>query len=212
MRARMFIEMIEFTTEIVGVKKGCIFALVVKEKRSDQSRRICHVFRVGPDESEKICAALGVAKQQATEDLQAREGNPFLASTKLTERVPPAFEPLELPRKGLTPMLALGAGEFGQVYLAKQELGDGTTKQRAVKMLRGGAAASDKELFCREISINARLKHANIVEVVGTCMSSRPYLVVLELCRYGYPQHFSHGRCRTKDTNSLVGMVICTGF
>jgi hypothetical protein len=185
MLARVFIENIEFTTEVSGGKKGtCLFALVVKEKRSDQSRRVCHVLSVDSGEAAKICDALGIAKTQASQDLQAREGNPFLASTKLTETVPQLLEPLEIPRKGLSPVVVLGAGEFGQVYLANQELADGAVKQRAVKMLRGGAASADKELFCREIAINAGLKHANIVEVVGTCFASRPYLVALELCRY----------------------------
>jgi hypothetical protein len=36
-----------------------------------------------------------------------------------------------------------------------------------------------------QVAINAELDHVNIVTVLGTCMSNRPYLVVLDLCRYG---------------------------
>lgn len=181
MLARIFIENIVFTTEVTARKKR-LFTCITFDKHLD--RRMCYVFRCGAGESNKVCDSLGLAKQQYKDDLEARQGNPFMLASKLTEPVPPALAELEMPRKDLTPRLAIGAGEFGEVYLADHKT-SASAKRRAVKMLRRGATAADRDLFRQEIEINAGMKHANIVQVVGVCFSARPWLVVLELCSYG---------------------------
>jgi hypothetical protein len=54
-------------------------------------------------------------------------------------------------------------------------------KQRAVKMLRGGASAQNKESFpAREASIQSTLEHENVVALVGVAVLQTPWLVVLE--------------------------------
>ena len=73
------------------------------------------------------------------------------------------------------------------MYLAVQTFGDDESKdvQRAVKLLRDGASLSDKEEFTREAEIMTVMEHPNIVQIVGTCMVYRPWLVVLEMMQYG---------------------------
>jgi hypothetical protein len=71
---------------------------------------------------------------------------------------------MQVPRKELTPEAVLGAGEFGQVLLASQRLAGGSTRKCAVKMLRGGAASADANLFCREV----RTQHYPIQLIVIT--------------------------------------------
>ncbi len=59
----------------------------------------------------------------------------------------------------------LGSGGMGKVFLAVREQ-DG--KNVALKTIIPGAAISEKKIkqFCREISIDMRLKHPNIVEFI----------------------------------------------
>ena len=66
--------------------------------------------------------------------------------------------------------VAIGAGQFGEVYLAVEKCGTEpgvVLKRRAVKMLRGGAATDDKAQFLLEGEMNYRMKHENIVRVTG---------------------------------------------
>jgi serine/threonine protein kinase len=58
--------------------------------------------------------------------------------------------------------------------------------QRAVKMLREGAGADDRRDFLREAETMLDLGlHPNLVQILGVCISQRPWLVVLEFCTYG---------------------------
>lgn len=177
----IWIEHIQYTTEIVG-KKSRYFALIANE-RSEQ--RTCFIYSCKQNEASQICEKLNEAKDNFKEDMQARAGNPFMAATKITEPVTGILADCQIPRRNLIADVAIGAGQFGEVYLAKEKRDNGSIAHRAVKMLRGGAAADDKALFLKEAEVNLKMKHENIVRVTGVCFSSRPWLVVLELCSYG---------------------------
>ena len=80
----------------------------------------------------------------------------------------------QIPRRELEAVRALGAGQFGEVYLAKQRTdggsggGDGDGARmvlRAVKMLRGAATAADKAEFMGEATIMNAMRHKNIVSL-----------------------------------------------
>jgi serine/threonine protein kinase len=85
----------------------------------------------------------------------------------------------------------LGAGEFGEVYLAtqkgKSKAGTAVEVPRAVKTLKtSGATAADKNEFLREALIMLAVgKHVNVVRMVGVAVQQAPWLVVLEFMRYG---------------------------
>lgn len=71
-------------------------------------------------------------------------------------------------RVDLIPRKAIGAGQFGQVYLADQLVADDGEQQRvprAVKMLRGGASNDDKEEFMAEANVMLDMDHDNLVQV-----------------------------------------------
>lgn len=100
-------------------------------------------------------------------------GNPFKPSGP---REPPSGElrHKQVRRVDLHPVKAIGAGQFGQVYLAKQivpekdaeEVIDGVgVMRRAVKMLRGGASKDDKLEFVKEATTMLAFNHENLVQV-----------------------------------------------
>lgn len=68
----------------------------------------------------------------------------------------------QIPRRDLQAIQVLGAGQFGEVYLAHQVQND-CKVLRAVKMLRGAASGTDKAEFLGEAAIMQQLKHINIV-------------------------------------------------
>jgi len=84
----------------------------------------------------------------------------------------------------------VGAGEFGEVYLAKQKAkmasGQKVLVKRAVKTLKGVADDVSKTLFMREAMIMVAIgAHRNVVKMVGVAVQQAPWLVVLEFVRYG---------------------------
>lgn len=79
----------------------------------------------------------------------AKADDPFYPDSFKKESVPPALENYQIDRETLTGVKVLGAGQFGRVYLAVQSFGTDESQdvQRAVKLLRDGASASDKVTF-----------------------------------------------------------------
>eukprot|EP00040_Diaphanoeca_grandis_P035098 m.219698 g.219698 ORF g.219698 m.219698 type:complete len:709 (+) comp33302_c0_seq1:191-2317(+) len=179
----VWIEHIVYTSEVIG-KRSQLFTLISKDQRAELR---CYIFSGVKDEATQICDKLNEAKQVFKEDREARNGNPFMQATSLVdEPVPGVLSAIEIPRRDLTAQFAIGAGQFGEVYLGEVKKPKANTTVRcAVKMLRGGAAPADKELFVHEAEINTIMQHPNIVAVIGVCFTSRPWLVVLELCTYG---------------------------
>ncbi|VDK17333.1 unnamed protein product [Anisakis simplex] len=79
----------------------------------------------------------------------------------------------------------LGVGEFGEVHLCQLE-----QRLVAVKRLRRGASAQAESDFRHEMRVMSRLRHQNIVEVVGVCTRNEPLSCIVEhmpngdLCQY----------------------------
>ena len=90
-------------------------------------------------------------------------------------------EPLEISRQNVVEIQDLGVGHFGRVVLAattrlslkELRLGESTDKSCsilvAIKKLRQDADMSLKEAFQSEIKFMSRLKHANVVRLLGVC-------------------------------------------
>lgn len=90
-------------------------------------------------------------------------------------------EPLEISRQNIVEIQDLGVGHFGRVVLAattklslkELRLGESTDKSCsvlvAIKKLRQDADMSLKEAFQSEIKFMSRLKHANVVRLLGIC-------------------------------------------
>eukprot|EP00056_Hartaetosiga_gracilis_P012265 m.195286 g.195286 ORF g.195286 m.195286 type:complete len:270 (-) comp13663_c0_seq29:1321-2130(-) len=115
--------------------------------------------------------------------------NPFQAVSLSDADISDLFPPhLIINRKDINAIKILGAGQFGTVWLALHRIRTGESvahKHRAVKLLRPGASELDQEDFIAEALTMSKLDHPNLVSLIGVCVSSVPWLVVLEFLRYG---------------------------
>ena len=204
--ATIALDDIVYTTEVVGKKKR-VFALISKNTNGHGQK--CTIFQCAADEAQQMCQKLAEAAEQRKEDLALREGNPFMAYSPLKEPLQGHLKAFEIARGGLLPKKRVGAGEFGEVYLGEHALpneadGLGGAMKRppmpvAVKMLRGGASREDKASFYKEAEITSRMRHDNVVALVGVCFEHRPWLVVLPYYMYGDLHQF----LRTCDASGV---------
>lgn len=100
----------------------------------------------------------------------------FLPQCHEAEKPPPPAKQesrWEFPRDKLRLQTVLGQGNFGQVW--KAEADDltghkGTTRLVAVKTVKEGASAREKEDLVRELEIMQQLgNHPNVVTLLGCC-------------------------------------------
>lgn len=181
--ANVIIKAVSYSTEVIG-KKLELFAFIEVDDR--RNTKTCHVFMCEKgvkDAALAICNAVCAAFEAAVAEAKARAGNPLLPMDKVRDVVEGPLAALQVPRKDLIAIKAIGAGQFGKVYLASGAPG---FDKCAVKMLRFGASASDRMEFVREaetmVTIGAQ---PNIVRMIGVAVQQRPWLVILEYCLYG---------------------------
>ena len=74
----------------------------------------------------------------------------------------------------------IGAGQFGQVYLATFR-----DARVAVKTVRLAASDDDKEDFVHEAEVMLDLKNEGLVQLLGVAVQQRPWLCVIEFMKYG---------------------------
>ena len=180
----VIIKAVSYSTEIVG-KKIELFAFIEVDDR--RNTKTCHVYlceKGSKGQALKICDAVCEAFKVAVAEAKARAGNPLLPVGRVREKVEGPLATVQVARKGLTAIKAIGAGQFGKVYLATVESQDSVL--RAVKMLRNGATQADKQEFLREAETMFTMgNHEYLVEFVGVAVQQRPWLVILEFCQYG---------------------------
>eukprot|EP00039_Didymoeca_costata_P023759 m.8143 g.8143 ORF g.8143 m.8143 type:complete len:664 (+) comp3845_c0_seq1:158-2149(+) len=163
-----------------------VIAVIECDDRLDQKN--CYLWACAEQGmAVQAVQALNAAIEVARKRAEAKEDDPFYPDSFKKEAVPDELANFQIERDDLTGVKVLGAGQFGRVYLAVQSYGDDATKdvQRAVKLLRDGASASDKAEFTREAVVMTIMKHKNIVDIIGCSMVYRPWLVVLEMMQYG---------------------------
>ena len=120
-----------------------------------------------------------------------RKRNPFVAASAKREKAEGALFKKQIHRADLAAEKLLGAGQFGEVYLAFQKVKDKasgavTEERRAVKMLKGEADKKAKEEFMRECNMMLDIgEHPNVVQMVGVAVQQVPWLCVLEFQPYG---------------------------
>eukprot|EP00051_Salpingoeca_urceolata_P027509 m.481762 g.481762 ORF g.481762 m.481762 type:complete len:903 (-) comp22323_c0_seq1:103-2811(-) len=152
-------------------------------------------FELDKQGSTDVSVTLKKTFELAQSEKQLR-GDPFQA---VGGRVP-APKTLfrrQIHRRHLKAMKPIGAGQFGQVYLATQTVNERkpTEKQiyRAVKTLRGQASEADRDEFVHESEVMLRLGHRNLVSLIGVAVQQRPWLMVLEFLQYGDLKHILKG-------------------
>jgi hypothetical protein len=108
--------------------------------------------------------------RRAASDAAATSINGLVKSGKLKMVEPDELEMGEL----------IGSGGFGEVYNA-QYRGSRVAVKRLLASARGDAFTE----FLKEVGVLARLKHPNIVRLVGVSFGGAEQLLILELCSRG---------------------------
>lgn len=176
----VFIRTISFTC-VTGARKE-IFGFISHDDRL--GRVSCHLYECGV-RAYNVCVAIGDAFKIAAAQFTEQKGNPFAPVDAAREAVTGDLFGKQIHRGLLEPIRAVGAGQFGEVYLAKMGPRDSSKLVVAVKMLRGAASITDKSEFLRESETMADLEHANLVRLLGVAVQQRPWLCVLEYMQYG---------------------------
>ncbi|CAN6224162.1 unnamed protein product [Urochloa humidicola] len=89
----------------------------------------------------------------------------------------------------------LGKGGFGSVYMGHLLSSGGDSLQVAIKKLSLGSSQGRKE-FEAEVKIISRLRHRNLVQLIGWCDSRKGLLLVYELVPQGNLDRHIHNNTR----------------
>ncbi|XP_028836791.1 uncharacterized protein lmtk3 [Denticeps clupeoides] len=87
-------------------------------------------------------------------------------------------------RHTLNYLQEIGNGWFGKVILA-EVLCDCSSSQAVVKELRVSASPLEQRKFLAESEPYRSLQHPNILQCLGQCSESIPFLLVMEFCQLG---------------------------
>ncbi|MFT7815892.1 serine/threonine-protein kinase LMTK3 [Arapaima gigas] len=87
-------------------------------------------------------------------------------------------------RHTLNYLQEIGNGWFGKVILA-EVLGDCNSSQAVVKELRVSASPLEQRKFLAESEPYRSLQHPNILQCLGQCSETIPFLLVMEFCQLG---------------------------
>eukprot|EP00045_Choanoeca_perplexa_P007817 m.71964 g.71964 ORF g.71964 m.71964 type:complete len:715 (-) comp14231_c0_seq1:106-2250(-) len=174
---------------ILQASKGDIYTFIEVDDRRDEND--CAVF-ICDKGVKKQAEMLEAAMTRTIELGKKRDGNPFKAVGRDREVVTGPLVDIQLRRKQLRAIKAIGAGQFGKVYLseyrspAAEDTPGSEPELRAIKMLRGKASDDDKKEFLREGETMLKIgNHDNLVQLLGVVISKKPMLMVLEYCQYG---------------------------
>lgn len=168
-----------------------IFSYVYNEERLNQIT--CHIFSVPFGQGKIIRSTLKEMVQVGTENSRSQGNNPFSALPNAPREVPTGeLFKKQIHRADLKAVHVIGAGQYGEVYLALQtarkpsHMGGGIVAlKRAVKMVRNNATREDKKEFLRESNTQLMLDHESLVKMVGVAVQQAPWLCVLEFCEHG---------------------------
>ncbi|XP_038697244.1 serine/threonine-protein kinase BRI1-like 2 [Tripterygium wilfordii] len=93
----------------------------------------------------------------------------------------------------------IGSGGFGEVF--KATLKDGTSV--AIKKLIRLSCQGDRE-FMAEMETLGKIKHKNLVPLLGYCKIGEERLLVYEFMEFGSLEEMLHGRTKTRDRRILT--------
>ncbi|XP_041379763.1 class II receptor tyrosine kinase-like, partial [Gigantopelta aegis] len=130
---------------------------------------------------------------------------------------------LEVTEQNISEIKELGVGQFGTVILAStiglslKDLGLGNVNTSvsilvAVKKLHYDADAYEREAFEKEIKFMSRLKHENVVHILGVCLNTNAF-IMMEYMENGdlnqYIQKFEFSPdCETSETDKFINVGV----
>ncbi|XP_021567398.1 serine/threonine-protein kinase LMTK3, partial [Carlito syrichta] len=92
--------------------------------------------------------------------------------------------PLGLSRQHLSYLQEIGSGWFGKVILG-EIFSDYTPAQVVVKELRASAGPLEQRKFISEAQPYRSLQHPNVLQCLGLCVETLPFLLIMEFCQLG---------------------------
>nr|KAF6408771.1 hypothetical protein HJG63_000120 [Rousettus aegyptiacus] len=92
--------------------------------------------------------------------------------------------PLGLSRQHLSYLQEIGSGWFGKVILG-EIFSDYSPAQVVVKELRASAGALEQRKFISEAQPYRSLQHPNVLQCLGVCVETLPFLLIMEFCQLG---------------------------
>ncbi|XP_067005607.2 uncharacterized protein [Anabrus simplex] len=117
------------------------------------------------------------------------------------------------PRHQLKYLRELGRGWFGRAVEGEAQgivPGEKTSKV-VVKILHEDATATDHMYFLHEVKPYRDLKHPNILKLLGRCLETDPFLVLLEACPSGDLKSFLSQNISTAEALSQQGVTLLMG-
>ncbi|XP_076790385.1 serine/threonine-protein kinase LMTK3 isoform X1 [Arvicanthis niloticus] len=92
--------------------------------------------------------------------------------------------PLGLSRQHLSYLQEIGSGWFGKVILG-EVFSDYSPAQVVVKELRASAGPLEQRKFISEAQPYRSLQHPNVLQCLGVCVETLPFLLIMEFCQLG---------------------------
>ncbi|XP_075987626.1 tyrosine-protein kinase-like otk [Anticarsia gemmatalis] len=129
------------------------------------------------------------------------------------------FEHLSVPRTLLTEQITLGRGEFGEVLLAKIDMtavnklrkkDDGETEPKIRPVLVKALTTKDEVQlaeFRRQLDIFSRVRHENIVRLIGLCNEADPHYMLLEHTDWGELKKFLIATRTAEENEEYIARV-----
>ncbi|KAJ8678681.1 hypothetical protein QAD02_014468 [Eretmocerus hayati] len=93
----------------------------------------------------------------------------------------------KIPREQISLSKFLGRGAFGEVFqgVIKDVEGPGSKTPIAIKTLRKGASAQEKNEFLQEAKLMSHFQHKHVLRLLGVCFDTETPLLLLELMAGG---------------------------
>uniref|UniRef100_A0A8C0H6W2 non-specific serine/threonine protein kinase n=1 Tax=Chelonoidis abingdonii TaxID=106734 RepID=A0A8C0H6W2_CHEAB len=122
---------------------------------------------------------------------------------------------LGLSRQHLSYLQEIGNGWFGKVILG-EIFSDFTPAQVVVKELRVSAGPLEQRKFLSEAQPYRSLQHPNILQCLGLCTDTIPFLLIMEFCQLGDLKRYLRAQCQadgltpdllTRDLSTLQRMA-----
>ncbi|GJM99030.1 hypothetical protein PR202_ga16090 [Eleusine coracana subsp. coracana] len=106
----------------------------------------------------------------------------------------------------------LGRGGFGSVYQGNiVQILDGSTKHVAVKKFASETSSQGRKEFESEVRIISRLRHRNLVQLLGWCDSAKGLLLVYELVPGGSLDKHIHNNSRLLSWSERYRIIMGLG-
>ena len=208
---KIFVQRIPFTLEAPGRDEAFEkFTFLVHDSSGSLE---CHIFNVAKGMGTDLADAISfyireAAKKYSEANIKAHD--PF-AAVSGRESAPASLFRKQVHRADMRAIKVIGAGQFGEVWLAEQrgktKSGQPVVVKRAVKMLKGEASSADRKEFVREAEVMLNFDHDNVTRIIGVCVQQAPWLTILEFMPYGDLKDVFRS-CQTKGIEVTPGEVL----